>query len=559
MATRPPDLPENKSPKPPDAPERRRANESAQPPARASTPFSVGALFARWLPRRRDRVGGVNISGGDVRISGDLVAGDKIINIGSIVVPIRFIAVLVLLFLGAGVATWYIITPDTMDDVNASAFKIAVADFGKLDAQGNVTTAGDSSSWSAWMYQTLRDEAAQLPSDRQVVIWHDSMFPLQMRARIGVIAGKTSAERELAAEKKAMELRADMLIYGNFATEQTPATFAPEFYLAKSRNEADEMRGSQKMGKAFPAPASLDPSDALTNEYLNQNLKPRAAALVWFVRGLLADLSGNFENAYQLFGDGLTQVKDLKDEQGKSVFYYFLGQESLFLSQNENRARAFFGPTAGTGADAALERAEKWFRDAIALDANYARAHFGLGSVFYQRANLILSNTFADDPARAPVAELLDNAIATHQRALELAQIESGSLIAQQARIQLGFDYYAQGRAALEEKRYAHAEQALAQARANLEQGLAETPEGQHRIRAQVFATLATTAYLNAKGRAEQNDVAGARQNFTAAETAFSQCVTESVQLVQDAYLQTLKQDCEYGKAEMQKEIAKLN
>ena len=561
MATPPPDLPENKSRKPPASPEPSTTTPSARPSARASAAPNFAALLARWLPRRRDHTGGINISGdATVTVAGDLVAGDKIINIGSVVIPVRFIAALVVLFLLAGVVTWYLITPDKMP-TSGSAFNIVVADFGKVDAQGNVTSSSDASTWSAWMFHTLRDEANQLPPDRKVVIWHDSMFPLHIRARIGVIEGKTPGERELAAEKKANDLGADLLIYGNFATNQTPATFAPEFYLAKSRNEADEMRGSQKMGKAFPAPASLDPSDALTNEYLNQNLKPRAAALVWFVRGLLADLSGNFENAYQLFGDGLTQVKDLKNDQGKSVFYYFLGQEALFLSQDENRARAFFRPTDSTtkGAGVALERAEKWFSDALAIDPEYARAYFGLGSVFYQRANLILTNTFPGDTARADVPLLLEQAIAKHQRALDLAPLEAGSLIAQQARIQLGLDFYQKGRAALEEKNYADAEQALTQADGNLQQGLAETPKEQHRIRAQVFAAQATVTYFRGRARAEQNDRDGARTNFMAAVTAFTQCVTETDLLVQDAYLQTLKRDCELGKADMQKELAKLN
>lgn len=559
----PPDLPERKSSKPADSPEPSKAKNNA--PSEISLPqkpkSSLFARLQRWLPRKRDHVGGINISGdASVNVTGDLVAGDKIINIGSVVIPVRFIAALVVLFLLAGLIGWYVITPDKMPS-SGSAFNIAVADFGMVDGQGNLTTSNDASTWSAWMFHTLRDEAVQLPPDRKAVIWHDSMFPLQERAHIGVIQGKTSAEREQAAEKKATELGADMLIYGNFSTGQTPTTFAPEFYLAKSRNEADELRGSQQMGKAFPAPASLDPSDALTNEYLNQNLKPRAAALVWFVRGLLADLSGSFENAYQLFGDGLTQVKDLKDDQGKSVFYYFLGQEALFLSQDENRARPFFSPKdpRTTGADAALQSAEKWFRDAIQIDSEYARAYFGLGSVFYQRANLILTDTFPEDPARTNINALLDQAISNHQHALGLATIEPGSLIEQQARLQLGFDYYQKGRAALDEKKYADAEQALDDAQKNLEQGLNDTPQDQYRIRAQVFATMATTAYLRARARAAQNDRDGARKNFTAAATAFDQCITETNRLVQDSYLQNLKQDCERGKQSASQELAKLN
>ncbi len=554
----PSDFPEYKPTPPSDSPGP--STEDSTEPENPKPSDAQGLRkFIKKAKRDAQRGGDVNVAQvGEGAQVDQIAVGRNIlqakINIGSLVIPVRFIAVLVLLALIAGGIAWYVLTPDKMP-ASGNSFNIAVADFGTQDAQGNVTSSADASSWSKWMFNTLRDEAQQLPADRKLVIWHNSISPWQERAQIGVIQGKTADERSMAAAKKAQELGADLIIYGNFSMGQTPALFVPDFYLAKGRDEADEMRGSQEMGKAFPAPAPLDPADPLTNEYLNTNLKPRAAALVWFVRGLIADLTGNFEKAYQLFGDGLTQVKDLRDDQGKPVFDYYLGREALFLSQDDNRARAFFGST-----DTALARAEDGFRAAIRLDPNYARAYFGLGNTFFQRANLILTNTAPNAPERAQVPALLAQARQYHQQALDLAQNAPGSLIDLKSRVQLGFDDYQEGRNALDENKYGDAEQLLQNALKQLQVGLTDAPTEQHRLRAQIYLGLATTSYKLAEAHAAQDDAPGARQNFNAADKAFDGCILEANALVQDAYLQNLKTTlCESGKQDVKAALAKMN
>ena len=554
---------------PPDLPERKPSASPEKPTQQNSVPKPDDAQglkkFIRSARAEAKRGGDVNVANlGDGAQVDQIAVGRNIlqakINIGSLVIPVRFLLALLAVALVIAIAAWWIVTPDKMPSENG-AFNIAVADFGVTDAQGNVSASSDASAWSKWMFDSLASESKQLPQGLKVTVWHDSLFPFQERARIGLIQGRTIAAREQAAEQKARELNADLVIYGNFATDQPPGTFVPEFYLAKSRNEADEMRGSQAMGKPFVLPSPVNPADQLTRKYLERNLTPRAIALAWFVPGLLDDLAGNFENAYRMFDKGLNDVENFQDDQGKAVFYYFKGQEALFLSQFPERARAFFGSENPgiTGVDPALNAAADAFRRAQALDANYARAHFGQGSVLYQRANLILTNTFPEDAARADVPALLQQAIQAHQRALELARNAPGSLMEQQATLQLGFDYYQLGRAALDAKNYADAERALQQARAQLLQGLDDTPQEQYRIRAQVYGMLARTAYLMAQTRLAQNDRAGARAEFSNADSAFAKCVAESNLLVQDEYLQNFKTACENGGKQVRAELEKLN
>jgi len=563
MSERPPNLPERDPVTPSPSPEKNAQQDSA--PTSAEQGNQDTKKIVKDAKEKAKRGGDVNVAqvGEGAQID-QFAQGRNIfqakVSIGTLQVPVRFIAALVALALVAAVVVWYFATPDTMPTEGGS-FNIAVADFGVQDAQGNVTSSADASNWSKWMFDTLVNETKQLPGDRKITIWHDSLRPLQERATIGLIQGKTPSERELAAEQKAKDLYADLVIYGNFATNQQPGTFVPEFYLAKGRNEADEMRGSQAMGKPFDLPTPLSPADQLTRNYLDKNLTPRAVALAWFVPGLIDDLSGDFEKAHDKFTAALTQVKGLKDDQGKAVFYYYLGREAQFLSQDKARARAFYAATDPglSGSDAALMHSEESFRTAIQLDPTYARAYFGLAGTFYQHANLILSETFAGDHQRAQVPELLEQAIQLHQRTLELAGDTPDSLIDIQARLQLGFDYYLQGRLALEDKNYAGAEQSLRQAQTELETGLRQLPADQHRTLAQVYLALARTASLSAQARAEQGDSDGARQFYLDAGKAYDSCISEAATVTQDDYLNQLKKTCETGKQANLDALGKLN
>lgn len=553
---------------PPDSPERKSAATPPEPTSHTvPKPDDTTGLkqFIKNLRRTAKRGADVNVANiGEGAQVDQIAVGRNIlqakINIGALVIPVRFLLALLAVGLMFAVGVWYVVTPDKMP-TSGTAFNIAVADFGVQDAQGNVSSSAEASTWSKWMFDTLVNETAQLPTDLKIEIWHDSLRPLRERANIGLIQGKTLGERERAAEQKAKELNADLVIYGNFSATQNPGTFVPEFYLAKGRDEADEMRGSQAMGKPFELPTPLNPADQFTRKYLDKNLTPRAVALAWFVPGLIDDLTGDFEKAYEKFNAALTQLPDLQDGQGKAVFYYYLGRQALFLSQDENRARKFFGVTdpAQRGEEAALIRAEDAFRTAIALDAQYARAYFGLGSVFYQRANLILTNTFPEErEKRVDVPGLLEQAIASHQRALELAGNAPYSLIDIQSQLHLGFDYYQQGRFALDNQQYAEAVKSLRQAQRELEAGRNKMPPEQHRTLAQVYLALARTAAALAKasGREDKN---AALENYTAASKAYDRCIAETVALTQDDYLRQLQTTCQVGKQEVQADMAKLN
>jgi hypothetical protein len=159
-----------------------------------------------------------------------------------------------------------------------------------------------------------------------------------------------------------------------------------------------------------------------------------------------------------------------------------------------------------------------------------------------------MGETFGGDPRRAEVPALLAQAIQQHERALELAVTAPDSLIDIQSRLQLGFDYYQQGRYALDEKQFGLAEQALMRARAELETGLNQIPAEQHRLLTQAHLAIATTEYHLALARAGQNDPGGAQSHYRSAIQAYDACIAQAAALPEDSYLGGLRRTCEQVK-----------
>src|SRR5712692_609563 len=87
------------------------------------------------------RSGGVNIGGhARVIVKGDLIGGNKIIQIGKVEIPLVPVLLALLALVGLGVAAyWWLFVPERM----SGGFKVAVAQFGQVDAQGNLQPSGD--------------------------------------------------------------------------------------------------------------------------------------------------------------------------------------------------------------------------------------------------------------------------------------------------------------------------------------------------------------------------------------------------------------------------------
>lgn len=312
------------------------------------------------------------------------------VHIGALVISIPFLVGLIVVGAVLAFAAWLYFVPATMP---LGTTNIAIAQFDQKDAQGNVQNSALASDLSAWLYGNLQEEKAALPQGEALTLWHDSETFLEKRGTIGVI--HTEKEAADAAE----HLNADVIIYGTLEANQDPARFAPQFYVRnrEKKSEADELVGSEQLGKSLPVPNPIKDNP----EYLDSNLKPRTRALVWLARGIGTDLNGEYDKAYQIFCQAEAALTDWQRDQGKEVLYYMKGREALFLGRSDrdaDKTQALDATRWGTckpfqNQVQATDAAQAAFNEALSINRNYARSYFGLGQTYYQRANrLVLSN-----------------------------------------------------------------------------------------------------------------------------------------------------------------------
>ncbi|HZQ10551.1 MAG TPA: hypothetical protein VFD70_28490 [Anaerolineae bacterium] len=468
------------------------------------------------------------------------------INIGSLVIPVRFLlALLAVAAVVAGVV-WWIVTPGQMPPGNAN---IAIVEFGEQDATGNLKSSSQGAYLSQWLYNRLNESVGDLPEKSRPSFWHLATgFDLTHFFQKRVVSAPIRDDAD--AERIARQFNARIVIYGNLAPGQSAASFIPQFYIESSRGEADELTGSQQLGQPIPITANVN------DEYLEQTLQPIGRALIWFSRGLNNDLNGRYDLAYQVLKQGEGQLTDWNKNQGKEVLYYFIGREALFLANCEDDARIVFTPQGNTRAtDLALKEAEDNFKTAQQIAADngrtYARATFGLGQVQAQRAqrklippgsstvgqcriNVPPPNTPISCPVRAvpptdadtlkDADDLNNQAIGLFNQAQKEMPVPAPSRLEGKLHGALAFAEIFKGELLLLEQNTNEAEALIQGVASDLQQLTQTAPADDRRTLAETYLGLGTANLLAGFAHLNQNDQADARASFQNAIQAFSTC-----------------------------------
>ena len=484
----------------------------------------AGEITAEALEEQLKPLGLSLSRGGTEIVSGDKVAGDKFEVEKSFVKvviegtsPKLLLGVLAVVILATYLA-WLRFVPDKMP---SHTFNVAVAEFGQVDAQGRVSSSEDGQNLSEWMFGELQAEYKTWPAG-QPTAWHDSLSFFKKRAKIGLITGSTPAERNAAAQAVAERVGANMVIYGNITVDGNPVDFMPEFYVAAIRNEADEIVGQHQLGSPIPVQLPINFYDDRTSTFFEEKLGVRVDALVWFTRGLALDLSGRHEDALSTFKTAEAELENWADNQGKDILHYFIGREALFLGRNEPER---------------LDEAEAAFKEALALNAGYARGHIGLGGVYFQKAQ-------QSPPEQRLETDYLDLAIAQYTTAVEEALRLAETEVEIKGRLGLGIAYRLQGDAYLRAAAYDQADPAYDLAIEEIESALALLSRDQHRLSAQAYLGLGA-AY---EGRAyitryiQQNEPAS-KPFYENAQAAYEHCIAHADEEFYDSLLQELKTD----------------
>lgn len=544
------------------------------PPDSSENPTTRGNDAGRDMPKPDDAAGKTPRGGdrntvniGEGAQVDQIAVGRNILqaklNIGSLVIPVRFLLALLVVAAVGAVVVWWVVVSGEMPD--GSPLNIAVVDFAEQDAAGNSINGSHGRDLSEWLASRLGTELGAAASDNPPVVWHiaTGFEPVHLfQKRIFAAPVRNADDAQAVVD----QFKADVVIYGNVSPGQDTLTFVPQFHINEKtgQQEVPELTGSQQMGRkiTLPNPVTIGAKETF--------LQPLGQVIYWLARGVSFDLVGQFDRGYRELKQGQADLDAMNDEQGKEVFFYFLGTEALFLAQCEqDAARVFSAPPGGTAMQAALDAAEAAYNEAKRIQPGYARAIFGLGQVASQRGQRLMAaadaTTFGqcrvanvsppdpnlpiqcpvpppptNDPARLEQARIqLEQAIALQTEARDMMQAAADALL--KSRVQ----------AAREATELALAQQELlggqfAQAETRAQSGVTALEAIRHstdvktdpRSAATLSLAIGGGHFIRSYARLMQNDQVGFKDALTRAIDALDSCLNIIQANASDTYLQ---------------------
>lgn len=350
------------------------------------------------------------------------------------------VAVVIIALVSIGVLAYYLFAPPPTPAKMSKDFNIAVAEIPVMDAQGSVIDSQDGSELSQFLYDRLNVSFKEMSPNILHEIWNYD--------RTGRIAGATPEERRAAAQSRAEEINAHVLIYGVIVQDGDRSAFSPEFYVNYQgfENNAPEVLGGNQLGRSFAVDLPFQREIAASGG--NPVLVARSEALSLLTIGLAYYANDDYESAL-LYFDRAVQIDKWLDGAGKEVAYLLRGNARMrraslnkdftdlpFVLEDYTKAweisdqtygRALVGmggvyyleaiddPTAVTNSTVdiqKLDQAEKIFQQALALPDQptsyniFAKAHFSLGQV-YQLRSLNLGEAGMDAKASEEYTQVL--------------------------------------------------------------------------------------------------------------------------------------------------------
>ncbi|MBI5566402.1 MAG: hypothetical protein HY870_15995 [Chloroflexi bacterium] len=465
--------------------------------------------------------------GGDVvgrdkieQISGDKVEGDKIVASGDVVIRRQItrttihigqlnvplipmlagvgIALAILIFISLNVArlNQSIAPTPTPGRMSSTTFNVVVAEFGEVDASGQVRVTDQSRALSQSVYDTLQAQREAFP---------DPIIKSSIAIRYGGLPVANGLVADEATASNVVDLLgADMLIYGNLAAD---GSFSPQFYVSPSvRAEVDALlTGNQTVGTLrFTSGAAFGAST---------DLRTRASALFFIATGLAYDVFGRAARSLEVYRQAEQQLIDWPEQgAGKEILYFFKGQAALFQAQQ----------TTGRVSTDLLTEAAADFQHAIDSNPAYARARIGLGSALYVRLQRV--PVISDTLGSPDLQRMLDE----YNAAPELARQAGDRLAELVGGLSQGIGEYHVGRATRPTDRAA-ARAAFAGAIERITSIIpALTDLRQPRVLAQAQLALGAIYIQQAEIDLESNAQAESKLNYQHAQQAFEACVAQA-------------------------------
>jgi tetratricopeptide (TPR) repeat protein len=286
-------------------------------------------------------------------------------------------------------------TPAKMEGL----FNLAVAEFGQIGSDGKIGPWNGSNAVSSLVTASLEKGPG---AETNILIWRDGPELETENVTIGRVEGSDPAARQAAAGAMADRLNAQIVIFGNLDTRQTPAQLTLEFWIApQANNQFDDIQGSYQTDSpiliANPQSPGLEAADEIQRQ---------SNMLAWTALGLARMHFGQTSAALDAFRSAE------KLSPGLDSLQFFIGRASLFLSNTDAANR-----------EKLTQDAETAFNNAIKLNPGYNSAYDGLGSVYSGEALRLLTKVqqSPDDAADLSQAHaLIDQALAAFGKAESL-------------------------------------------------------------------------------------------------------------------------------------------
>jgi len=384
-------------------------------------------------------------------------------------------------------------------------FNIAVADFGQVDAGGQVVASDTGKQVSEWAVGYLRDA---LQDDPNIQIW-PNQGGLFDRTSVGFVA--PSEVGEVAAN-----INANLMFYGSIETHNSLAQLELGFYiLPQFEYHFEDIQGSYSPGAAIRIADLNNPGPSVQSE-----LEKQSTLIARLAMGLTQVQLGESEAALEAF------TKAAKIDPDSAIVQFFIGRENLVLADRFPDRRETFQVAA-----------EEAFQNSIALDGQFARAYIGLGSVYTDRTAELITVALESDQTVDPQAgDWADLAVQTYQKALDLNPdpVKYGNPVAEIARMALGHAYRLQGQVAylqgdfpLALASYDQALAALGEVRPQFEAS-AQGNESHRRYLAQVYEYLGETYKWQGFAFERSADYEAAIQAYERALEAYGLCIAQA-------------------------------
>jgi tetratricopeptide (TPR) repeat protein len=397
----------------------------------------------------------------------------------------------------------------------SGTFNVAVADFGKVGAEGQVSASKTGQQISAWAVNYLNET---LQGDTNVQVW-PNQGGLFDRTTVGLVT-------RAGAPETASDIHANLIFYGDIDTDHSSAQLTLGFYIPPQFNSPlQEIQGNHSPGGPIRIADLGNPAPSVQPE-----LKRQTSVIAWLTLGLTQVQLGNSEQALQDFD------KAAEIDPQSSMVQFFIGRENLFLADNNPDQRESYRGAA-----------EEAFQKAITLDEGYARAYIGLGSVYKDRAADAIDNAIQSEQPVDPIGgQLTEQAIQTYQKVLDLNPVTTdyGNPVADVARMALGNAYRQQGTIAYLQGDNPAALQSFEQAlpiledvRRSFEISVKED-ESHRRYLTQVYEYLGETYQWQGLASEVASDYTAAIQSYQQSLASYQACIAQAEnapdQIVQD-------------------------